>query len=175
MVVLIGNKCNKLHNLYDYTNNNELCANEHKADILSCHYLEDIFHHNELQEINFLQKGTSSNKKFTDAEDNALRDNQKSEYDILIRTLIDIEEKFKEQGDEDSYKNVKTLAKEIVNFMGMPSKVLLLGGQSRLREITRGLFNNELYKICVSKVECQILEQIWEQCYLNIRTGIWLV
>uniref|UniRef100_U9U746 Uncharacterized protein n=1 Tax=Rhizophagus irregularis (strain DAOM 181602 / DAOM 197198 / MUCL 43194) TaxID=747089 RepID=U9U746_RHIID len=46
--------------------------------------------------------------------------------------------------------------------------------QLRIRELTRGIFNNELYKLCNSKQERQLLEEIWENCYLNIRSGIWL-
>ncbi|PKY56544.1 hypothetical protein RhiirA4_476926 [Rhizophagus irregularis] len=133
---------------------------EYKANILTCRYLEDVFYRNELQEINwkntfnFIQKGTSSNKKFTDALDNALwsykiknllkllptymilferdcghvmtdlcpryeidvedwehvwscNDNEKSEYDVLIKTLIVLEEKFKDSGDEERYKLLK--------------------------------------------------------------------
>ncbi|PKB95636.1 hypothetical protein RhiirA5_436346 [Rhizophagus irregularis] len=28
--------------------------------------------------------------------------------------------------------------------------------------------------MCNSKVECQVIEGIWENCFLNIRTDIWL-
>lgn len=50
----------------------------YKSNILACHYLEDIFYRNEMQEINwrktfdFLRKGTSSKRYFTNVEDNAL-------------------------------------------------------------------------------------------------------
>ncbi|PKB98304.1 hypothetical protein RhiirA5_431596 [Rhizophagus irregularis] len=47
-------------------------------------------------------------------------DNEKSEYDVLIKTLIVLEKKFKDSGDEERYKIVKTLAKEIVIFMTTP-------------------------------------------------------
>lgn len=52
---------------------------KYKANILTCHYLEDIFYRNELQEINwkntfnFVQKGMSSSKRFTSGDDNALK------------------------------------------------------------------------------------------------------
>ncbi|PKC67382.1 hypothetical protein RhiirA1_458509 [Rhizophagus irregularis] len=73
-------------------------------------------------------------------------DNEKSEYDVLIKTLIVLEKKFKDSGDEERYKIVKTLAKEIVIFMTTPFNVLILGGQtdiwlercSKISEIEKG-------------------------------------
>ncbi|CAB4373928.1 unnamed protein product [Rhizophagus irregularis] len=62
----------------------------------------------------------------------------------------------------------------MVNFLNAPSNILIIGNQLRIRELTRGIFNNELYKLCNSKQERQLLEEIWENCYLNIRSGIWL-
>ncbi|GBC28562.2 hypothetical protein GLOIN_2v1805149 [Rhizophagus irregularis DAOM 181602=DAOM 197198] len=170
--------------------------------------------------FNFIQKGSSSNKKFTNGDDNALRsykiknllkilptytilferncghiltdvclrcesevedwehiwicdDNDKSEYEILLDTLITTEEKLKDL-DKEKYKSVRILAKEMVNFLNTPSNILIIGNQLRIRELTRGIFNNELYKLCNSKQERQLLEEIWENCYLNIRSGIWL-
>ncbi|PKB98794.1 hypothetical protein RhiirA5_430797 [Rhizophagus irregularis] len=139
---------------------------KYKANILTCHYLEDIFYRNELQEINwkntfnFVQKGMSSSKRFTNicmrcesvAEDWehiwSCDDNEKSEYEILIDTLVATEEKFKDL-DEERHKIVRTLAKEIVDFMITPSNILIIGKR-------------------------QMLEEIWESCYLNIRSGIWI-
>lgn len=141
---------------------------EYKARILDCHYLEDIFYHNELQEINwkqtfdFTSKGSSKGRFFTNIEDNALRsykiknllkilptysllfdrecehvivdecprcgkesetwehvwiceDNDVSEYDVLIRMLIDMEEYYK-TSNENKYRAIRILVKEIVNF-----------------------------------------------------------
>ncbi|PKY26102.1 hypothetical protein RhiirB3_389284 [Rhizophagus irregularis] len=75
-------------------------------------------------------------------------DNEKSEYEILIDTLVATEEKFKDL-DEERHKIVRTLAKEIVDFMITPSNILIIGKR-------------------------QMLEEIWESCYLNIRSGIWI-
>ncbi|CAB4475077.1 uncharacterized protein OCT59_009092 [Rhizophagus irregularis] len=75
-------------------------------------------------------------------------DNEKSEYEILIDTLVATEEKFKDL-DEERHKIVRTLAKEIVDFMITPSNILIIGSQLRIRELTRGIFNNELYKLVI--------------------------
>ncbi|PKK72115.1 hypothetical protein RhiirC2_777561 [Rhizophagus irregularis] len=71
-------------------------------------------------------------------------DNEKSEYDVLIKTLIVLEKKFKDSGDEKRYKIVKTLAKEIVIFMTTPFNVLILGGHGTSisrRNLGKLLFN----------------------------------
>ncbi|CAB5192134.1 unnamed protein product [Rhizophagus irregularis] len=126
---------------------------KYKSSILTCHYLENIFYRNEHQEINwkmtfdFLQRGTGNNKRFTDVDDNALRqcnhvitdicarcekeveswehiwscsENSKSEYDVLIDTLIEIENKYNTPEEEVNYKIIRALAKEIVTFMMVP-------------------------------------------------------
>ncbi|PKY59159.1 hypothetical protein RhiirA4_481674 [Rhizophagus irregularis] len=76
--------------------------------------------------FNFIQKGSSPNKKFTGGDDNALKcesevedwehiwicdDNDKPEYEILIDTLISTEEKLKDL-DKEKYKSVRILAKK---------------------------------------------------------------
>lgn len=85
-------------------------------------------------------------------------DNEMSEYDVLIRTLINTEEKYK--GDAEKYKAVRTLAKEIVSFIEEDSVILIVGKQKRLRELTRGLFNNCLYQLGRSKVDRELIDEI---------------
>ncbi|PKY54259.1 hypothetical protein RhiirA4_472961 [Rhizophagus irregularis] len=94
---------------------------KYKANILTCHYLEDIFY-----------------LVVEDWEHTiwSCDDNEKTEYDILMDL------------DNEKYKIVRILAKEIVNFFNASSNILI--------------------------IERQLLEEIWENCYLNIRSGIWL-
>ncbi|UZN98851.1 uncharacterized protein OCT59_000136 [Rhizophagus irregularis] len=151
--------------------------------------------------FDFLQRGTGNNKRFTDVDDNALRqcnhvitdicarcekeveswehiwscsENSKSEYDVLIDTLIEIENKYNTPEEEVNYKIIRTLAKEIVTFMMAPSTILILGNQKRSREVTRELFNDGLYKICNDKSERRIIEEVWGKFYLKVRQEIWL-
>lgn len=58
-------------------------------------------------------------------------ENSKSEYDVLIDTLIEIENKYNTPEEEVNYKIMRTLAKEIVTFMMAPSTILILGNQKR--------------------------------------------
>lgn len=88
-------------------------------------------------------------------------DNDVSEYDVLIRTLIELEE-YTKINNEDKYTEIKVLAKEVVNFMNDNSKILILGKLNKLRELTRGLFNNKLYKLCLNKEERELIDELWE-------------
>uniref|UniRef100_U9UVX6 Uncharacterized protein n=1 Tax=Rhizophagus irregularis (strain DAOM 181602 / DAOM 197198 / MUCL 43194) TaxID=747089 RepID=U9UVX6_RHIID len=149
--------------------------------------------------FDFLQRGTGNNKRFTDVDDNAqcnhvitdicarcekeveswehiwsCSENSKSEYDVLIDTLIEIENKYNTPEEEVNYKIIRTLAKEIVTFMMAPSTILILGNQKRSREVTRELFNDGLYKICNDKSERRIIEEVWGKFYLKVRQEIWL-
>ncbi|CAG8620006.1 476_t:CDS:2, partial [Rhizophagus irregularis] len=105
---------------------------------------------------------------------NQINENSKSEYDVLIDTLIEIENKYNTPEEEVNYKIIRTLAKEIVTFMMAPSTILILGNQKRSREVTRELFNDGLYKICNDKSERRIIEEVWGKFYLKVRQEIWL-
>lgn len=101
-------------------------------------------------------------------------DNEVSEMEVLLSTLIDIEEKYRTIHDE-KYKTMRLIAKEIMIFMREDSKILILKKQNKIRELTRGLFNNNLYKLCLTKIDRELIEEIWDTCFVNIRNKIWLV
>ncbi|PKY33618.1 hypothetical protein RhiirB3_452668 [Rhizophagus irregularis] len=99
-------------------------------------------------------------------------DNDKSEYEILLDTFITTEEKLKDL-DKEKYKSRERNGKFFkysIQYINNRKSITNYG----IRELTKGIFNNELYKLCNSKQERQLLEEIWENCYLNIRSGIWL-
>ncbi|CAB4381121.1 unnamed protein product [Rhizophagus irregularis] len=170
---------------------------KYKSDILMSHYLEDVFYQNELQEIdwkktfNFLKKGTLLKTFYTSIEDNGLRcekepetwehiwiceNNDTTEYNVFIKSLIEIEEEYKNGDNEDlvKFKALRILNGELASFMQEKSKVLILGSLTKIREITRGLFNNKLYDFTQNKIERQVVDEIWERSFLNIRKLLWL-
>ncbi|RGB25721.1 hypothetical protein C1646_771361 [Rhizophagus diaphanus] len=90
-------------------------------------------------------------------------DNEKSEYDVLIGTFVEMEEKYKNQGDEEKFKTVRTLVKDIMTFMMTPSKVLILGDQLRIRELTRGRDTNRIEELCP---RCEKFNEDWEHIWI---------
>ncbi|CAB4379733.1 unnamed protein product [Rhizophagus irregularis] len=90
--------------------------------------------------------------------------------------MIEIEEEYKNGDNEDlvKFKALRTLNAELASFMQEKSKVLILGSLTKVREITRGLFNNKLYDFTRNKIERQVVDVIWERSFLNIRKLLWL-
>ncbi|CAB5369698.1 unnamed protein product [Rhizophagus irregularis] len=123
---------------------------KYKSDILMSHYLEDVFYQNELQEIDW-----------------------KKTFNFLKK---EIEEEYKNGDNEDlvKFKALRILNGELASFMQEKSKVLILGSLTKIREITRGLFNNKLYDFTQNKIERQVVDEIWERSFLNIRKLLWL-
>ncbi|CAB4379149.1 unnamed protein product [Rhizophagus irregularis] len=123
---------------------------KYKSDILMSHYLEDVFYQNELQEIDW-----------------------KRTFNFLKK---EIEEEYKNGDNEnlDKFKALRILNIELASFMQEKSKVLILGSLTKVREITRGLFNNKLYDLTRNKIERQVVDEIWERSFLNIRKLLWL-
>ncbi|CAB4375230.1 unnamed protein product [Rhizophagus irregularis] len=121
---------------------------KYKSDILMSHYLEDVFYQNELQEIDW-----------------------KRTFNFLKK-----EEEYKNGDNEDlvKFKALRILNAELAFFMQEKSKVLILGSLTKVREITRGLFNNKLYDFTRNKIERQVVDEIWERSFLNIRKLLWL-
>ncbi|CAB4485591.1 unnamed protein product [Rhizophagus irregularis] len=118
--------------------------------------------------FNFIQKGKVEDWEHIWICD----DNDKSEYEILLDTFITTEEKLKDL-DKEKYKSRERNGKFFkysIQYINNRKSITNYG----IRELTKGIFNNELYKLCNSKQERQLLEEIWENCYLNIRSGIWL-
>ncbi|CAB5347211.1 unnamed protein product [Rhizophagus irregularis] len=111
---------------------------KYKSDILMSHYLEDVFYQNELQEIDW-----------------------KRTFNFLKK---EIEEEYKNGDNEnlDKFKALRILNTELASFMQEKSKVLILGSLTKVREITRGLFNNKLYDFTRNKIERQVVDEIWE-------------
>ncbi|CAB4387563.1 unnamed protein product [Rhizophagus irregularis] len=111
---------------------------KYKSDILMSHYLEDVFYQNELQEIDW-----------------------KRTFNFLKK---EIEEEYKNGDNEDlvKFKALRILNAELAFFMQEKSKVLILGSLTKVREITRGLFNNKLYDFTRNKIERQVVDEIWE-------------
>ncbi|CAB5375215.1 unnamed protein product [Rhizophagus irregularis] len=75
-----------------------------------------------------------------------------------------IEEEYKNGDNEDlvKFKALRILNAELAFFMQEKSKVLILGSLTKVREITRGLFNNKLYDFTRNKIERQVVDEIWE-------------
>lgn len=60
-------------------------------------------------------------------------------------------------------------------FLGKISwSEFILGCENILYEIARGLYNNNINKIWKTKKEKELVIELWETLYLNIRTKIWL-
>ncbi|CAB5372259.1 unnamed protein product [Rhizophagus irregularis] len=177
---------NELHN-----------STDNRADEYLKFSLKDVFYQNELQEINwkrtfdFLKKGTSFKTLYTSNEDNSLRcekepetwehiwiceNNDMTEYDVFIKSMIEIEEEYKNGDNKDlaKFKALRILNAGLALFMQDKSKVLILDSQIKVREITRGLFNNKLYDLTRNKIERQVVDEIWERSFLNIRKWLWL-
>ncbi|CAB5350672.1 unnamed protein product [Rhizophagus irregularis] len=90
--------------------------------------------------------------------------------------MIEIEEEYKNGDNEDlvKFKALRILNAELAFFMQEKSKVLILGSLTKVREIMRGLFNNKLYDFTRNKIERQVVDEIWERSFLNIRKLLWL-
>ncbi|PKK59994.1 hypothetical protein RhiirC2_793996 [Rhizophagus irregularis] len=90
--------------------------------------------------------------------------NDTTEYDVFIKLMIEIEEEYKNGDNEDlvKFKALRILNAELAFFMQEKSKVLILGSLTKVREITRGLFNNKLYDFTRNKIERQVVDEIWE-------------
>ncbi|PKK65988.1 hypothetical protein RhiirC2_715180 [Rhizophagus irregularis] len=102
--------------------------------------------------------------------------NDMTEYDVFIKSMIEIEEEYKNGDNKDlaKFKALRILNAGLALFMQDKSKVLILDSQIKVREITRGLFNNKLYDLTRNKIERQVVDEIWERSFLNIRKWLWL-
>lgn len=68
---------------------------------------------------------------------------------------------------------------EYITLMESTSKILISENTNRhalkYRELTRGLYNNQLNKIGRIKKEKEMVKIIWERNYLNVRKYIWFM
>ncbi|POG72836.1 hypothetical protein GLOIN_2v1773302 [Rhizophagus irregularis DAOM 181602=DAOM 197198] len=64
---------------------------------------------------------------------------------------------------------------KVINYaLFLVDSEFILGCENILYEIARGLYNNNINKIWKTKKEKELVIELWETLYLNIRTKIWL-